>query len=194
MKLTITHQESYSRGELLLRTFLGLIYLYLPHAFLMFFYNIWSAILTFISFWVILFTGSYPQSFYEFQVNLMKWAVRFNARTSNLVDGYPSFSTSGSDDRTNLEVQYPENLSRGRLLLKFFFGIFYCALPHGFALFFRMIWGAILSFVAWWVVLFTGKYPQSIHEFNVGTIRWMIRVQLYLGYMSDEYPKFSGKE
>jgi hypothetical protein len=194
MKLTITYQEKYSRGELLLRTFLGFIYMTLPHMFLLFFYGIWSGILSFISFWVILFTGRYPESFFEYQVNLIRWTVRLNARRSNLTDGYPAFSTSGTDDKTSVEISYPENLSRGTLLLKAFFGAIYCAFPHMFILTFRLIWGAILSFLAWWVVLFTGKYPQSMHEFNVGTMRWFIRVQLYLGYMSDVYPPFSGRE
>lgn len=194
MKLTITHQESYSRADLLLRTFFGLLYITLPHMFLMIFANIWAAILGFIAFWVILFTGRYPQSFFEFQVNLLKWSVRVQARSSNLVDGYPSFFPSGTDDLTNLEVHYPESLSRGNLLLKAFLGSIYCAFPHAIALVFRMIWGSILSIVAWWVVLFTGRYPKSIHEFNVGTIRWTTRLSLYLGNMSDAYPPFSGRE
>lgn len=194
MKLTITHQEDYSRGELLLRTFFGIFYITLPHMFLMIFYGIWSSILTFISFWVILFTGKYPQSFYEYQVKLMKWGVRVNARRSNLVDGYPAFHTSGTDEATDLEIPYPENLSRGTLLLKTFFGFLYCVFPHAFILIFRVLWGAILTMIAWWVVLFTGKYPASFHEFNVGTIRWALRVNLYMSYMSDQYPPFSGKE
>jgi hypothetical protein len=49
-------------------------------------------------------------------------------------------------------------------------------------------------FIAWWVVLFTGKYPETWHAFNVGTFRWITRVQLYMGFMTDEYPPFSGKE
>jgi hypothetical protein len=194
MKLTVTLQENYSRGELLLRTFFGAIYITLPHMFLMFFYNIWSGIISFIAFWSILFTGRYPESFFEYQVKLMRWTVRLGARRSNLVDGYPAFHTSGTDDLTDLEVPYPESLSRGTLLLKAFFGFLYCAFPHAFVLLFRILWGVILSMVAWWAVLFTGKYPVSIHEYNVGTMRWMLRLNLYLFYMSDVYPPFSGKE
>src|SRR5258708_2763941 len=194
MKLTIAHQENYSRGELLLRTFFGFFYLTLPHAFLLMLFGIWSAILTFISFWVILFTGRYPESFFEFQVKLIRWNVRLNARRGNLVDGYPAFFTDGTDDLTSFEMPYPESLSRGTALLKAFFGAIYCGFPHLFVLLFRSIWGGILSFIAWWVILFTGKYPTSTHAFNVGTIRWTIRLQLYLTYMSDEYPPFSGKE
>lgn len=194
MKLTIQHQETYSRGELLLRTFFGGLYMTFPHVFLMFFFSIWSSILSFISFWIILFTGRYPQTFYEYQVKLIQWNVRLNARRSNLCDGYPAFFPSGTDDKTSVEIAYPESLSRGMLLLKLFLGAFYCALPHGFILLFRILWGAILSFVAWWVVLFTGKYPTSMHEFQVGTIRWGIRLNLYLQNMSDVYPPFTGKE
>jgi len=49
-------------------------------------------------------------------------------------------------------------------------------------------------FLAWWVVLFTGKYPENWHAFIVGTMRWSMRVTLYMANMTDEYPPFSGKE
>lgn len=194
MKLSITYQERYSRGELLLRTFFGFFYMTLPHAFFLIFYGIWGAILTFISFWVILFTGRYPESFFEFQVKLIRWNVRLNARRQNLVDGYPAFFTDGTDELTSFEMPYPESISRGLTLVKAFFGIIYVALPHGFVLIFRLFWGAILSFIAWWVILFTGKYPLSTHIYNVGSIRWATRVNLYLTYMTDDYPPFSGRE
>ncbi len=194
MKFTINYQESYSRGELLLRTFFGFFYIMLPHLFLLIFVSIWSAILTFISFWVILFTGRYPQSFYEFQVNLIRWNIRVNARLYNLSDGYPSFGINGTDEFTDVQIPYPENLSRGLQILKLLFGMIYVGIPHGFVLLFRSLWTLILIFLAWWVVLFTGKYPQSWHEFNVGTLRWSTRVNLYLSYMIDDYPPFSGRE
>ncbi len=194
MKLTITHQENYSRGELLLRTFFGFFYMTLPHAFLLMFYGIWGAILSFISFWVILFTGRYPESFFEFQVKLIRWNIRLNARRQNLVDGYPAFFPDGTDDVTSFEMPYPESISRGLTLLRAFFGAIYCALPHAFVLIFRLLWGAILSFIAWWVILFTGKYPLSTHVYNVGTIRWSTRLNLYLSFMTDDYPPFSGRE
>ena len=73
-------------------------------------------------------------------------------------------------------------------------GFLYVALPHGFILFFRIIWGMILYFLAWWVVLFTAEYPKSWHQFWVETYRWQYRVIIYLSYMSDEYPPFNGKE
>ena len=131
MKLTIKHQESFSRGELLLRTFFGWIYIAIPHGFLLMFLGIWSAILAFISFLAILFTGRYPQSFFEFQVGLQQWSLRVNARMLNLSDCYPTFGLNASDEFTNFELPYPESLSRGLLIVKLLFGLIYVILPHG---------------------------------------------------------------
>jgi len=194
IKLTIQHQESYSRGELLLRTFFGGIYMFLPHAFMMMFCQIWAGILSFIAWWVVLFTGKYPQSFFEYQVKMIRWSVRLSARSMNLADGYPAFFPSGTDDKTSFDVDYPETLSRGLLLLRMFFGLFYILLPHGFVLIFRMIGAAFMRFLAWWAILFTGEYPKGWHDFQVGTLRWGIRVNAYYMFMTDTYPPFSGKE
>jgi len=194
MKLTVTLQEEYSRGELLLRSFFGFLYIMFPHAFLLLFFGIWGSILSFISFWIILFTGRYPESFFEFQVKLMRWQLRLNARMYNLVDDYPSFGLDGTDELTSLEIPYPENLGRGHLLLKAFFGWLYCALPHVFVLYFRLLATMVVSFLAWWIVLFTGKFPEGMHGFITGTLRWGTRLGLYLGNMTDEYPPFSGRE
>ena len=194
MKLTVKHEETYSRGELILRTLFAGIYIVLTHMFLLFFVQIWAGILIFISWFSILFTGRFPQSFFEFLVGVYRWSLRVNARMYNLSDGYPAFGVDATDEFTSLEVEYPETLSRGHLLLKTFFGGLYCGLPHGFILVFRILWGLILWFLAFWVVLFTGSYPAGWHEFNVGTIRWATRVNLYLYFMTDDYPPFSAKE
>lgn len=194
MKLIIKHQERYSRGELLLRTLFGLIYIALPHFFILMFVGLWGAILAFVAFWVVLFTGRYPQSMFEFQVNLMKWTIRLNARLYNLSDGYPAFGLKATDEHTDLIVPYPEKISRGLVLLRLFFGFFYVYIPHGFILAFRSFFVGILVFLAWWVVLFTASYPQSFHEWVVGQIRWQMRINLYMGFMTDTYPAFTGDE
>ncbi|MCK4766322.1 MAG: DUF4389 domain-containing protein [Candidatus Aminicenantes bacterium] len=194
MKLTIKHQESYSRGELLLRSFFGFFYIALPHGILLWFTAIWASILLFAAWWVVLFTGRFPQSWFEFIVKFLNWQARVNASMSNLVDGYPAFFPSGTSDSVSLEVEYPEELDRVSVLLRTFFGIFYVMIPHGLCLYIRMIGTMFLMFIAWWVVLFTGEYPPDWHAFNVGTYRWQFRVNLYMMYMTDEYPPFSGKE
>ncbi len=194
MKLTITRQDSYSRGELLLRTLFGWLYIMIPHCVVMMFVAIWAAILGFLAFWVVLFTGKYPQSWFEFQVKVMNWSSRLYATVYNLVDGYPAIGPGGTSDKVNLEVEYPESLSRGLVLARLFFGFFYVMIPHGFCLYFRMIAHGFVSLIAWFIVLFTGEFPENMHSFLVGTIRWMTRYSLYMALMTDEYPPFSGKE
>jgi hypothetical protein len=154
---------------------------------------IWGAILSFISWWAILFTAKYPQSFFNYQLNMRKWMLRVSARLFNMADGYPAFGLSGADENTNIEITYPETLSRGILILRAFFGVIYVIIPHGFLLFFRAIATYFLMFLSWWAILFTGKYPKSWFEFNVGTIRWAMRVGFYMSFMTDQYPPFNGK-
>ena len=194
MKLTITHQEKYSRGELLLRTFFGWLYIGIPHLFLLFFVGIWSAILSFVTFWVVLFTGRFPESIFKFQIAMSNWSLRVEASLLNLVDGYPEFFPSGKSDKVSLEVPRPERVSRGLVIVRLLFGMIYVGIPHGICLGFRLIGTGVLQFLAWWAVLFTGTYPSRWHAFNVGTYRWSTRMSLYLGYFTDEYPKFTGKE
>lgn len=178
----------------MLRTIFGPLYITLPHVFLLFFVGPWGAILFFVAFLVVVFTGNYPQSFFEFQVQLMRWKLRLNARLFNLSDGYPAFGLLGTDDEyTQFEVPYPEKISRSLVLLRFFFGVFFVGIPHGFLLFFRNLIGIFISIFAWFSVLISGKYPESLHDFMAGNIRWQYRVSLYLGYMTDEYPPFSGR-
>ncbi|MBN2188519.1 MAG: DUF4389 domain-containing protein [Chitinispirillaceae bacterium] len=193
MQFNITRQESYSRGELLIRSIFGGVYIAVPHYFLLFFVGIWSGILGFIAFWAVLFTGRYPESMFEFQIRLLRWTTRVSASLYNLIDGYPAFGLNGTCDKVTLEVEYPESLSRGLVIVRLLFGLFYCAIPHGFCLFFRFVGTSVLMFLAWWVVLFTGSYPAGWHEFNAGTLRWTMRLQLYLGLFTDQYPAFSGK-
>lgn len=189
----IVHQDSYSRGQLLLRTFFGFFYIMIPHAFLLWFMTIASLFLGFIAWWAVLFTAKYPKSFFDFQLGLLKWSTRVSARMLNLVDGYPSFGLSGIDDRTNVHVAYPETLSRGTLLLRAFFGFIYVYIPHGICLLFRFIGLYFVVLIAWWAILIVGKYPKVMHNYVVGTFRWIMRLNIYMKFMTDKYPPFSGK-
>jgi len=193
MTLEIKKQESYSRAELILRTFFGPFYLALPHLFLLFFVSIWVSITNVILFFVILFTGKNPLNYFELKLKFFRWLLRVNARLSNYSDGYPAFGLDPDDENVTLKIDYKENYSRVKLLLIAFFGWLYVGIPHLFLLYFRIIATFLLSFLAFFAVLFTGKYPQEFFEFNVGTTRWFYRVNLYLNFMTEKYPPFSGK-
>jgi hypothetical protein len=194
MKLVIRHQEKYSRGELLLRTFLGWLYICIPHWLLLVFAGLWSLVLLLVAFWVIVFTGSYPEPMFRYQAGFLKWLTRVQARMLNLSDGYPAFWIRGTDDHTDLEVPYPGKVRRGLTVARLLFGIFYVEIPHGLFLMFRGIFVGILLFVAWWVVLVTARFPERIHAWAVGQIRWQLRVYLYMMFMTDRYPPFTGDE
>jgi len=156
--------------------------------------SLWGAILRFVAFWVVLFTGRYPKSMFDYQVGLLKWNLRLYARLRNVSDGYPAFGVNALDENTNIEVPYPERISRALVILRVLFGAFYVYLPHGFILMFRGMFVGILVFLAWFIVLFTGKYPPSFHNWVVGQIRWSTRVSLYMYYLTDKYPPFTGDE
>ena len=92
-----------------------------------------------------------------------------------------------------LDIAYPPNLSRGTLLLKVFLGWLYVLIPHGILLYLYGIAVGVVTFIAFWVILFTGKYPKGMFDFVVGMYRWQMRVTAYVGLLRDEYPPFSGQ-
>ncbi len=192
MKLEITLQESNSRGQLLLRHFFGFFYILIPHGICLFFLAIGNLFVSMLAWWAILLTGKFPRSFFNYKLNMLRWGLRLNARLLDLVDGYPAFGLNAVDPLVTLEVPYQEEYSRGRLLLITFFGIF-MQIPHIFCILFIAIGAAFVSFIAFWAILFTGKYPEGLHNFMVSYLRWTTRFSLYFSYMTPTYPPFNGK-
>jgi len=92
-----------------------------------------------------------------------------------------------------VKFDYPAKLSRGILLLRTFFGAIYVGIPHMFCLFFVSIAAGFVSFLSWWAVLFTGKYPRSFFDFMVGYHDWTLRVSAYMAMLTDQYPEFGLK-
>jgi hypothetical protein len=91
-------------------------------------------------------------------------------------------------------VVYPEKLSRGLVILKALFGSIYVGIPHGIVLFFYGIAVSVVTFIAFWAILFTGKYPRGMYDFVVGYMRWSMRVTTYLSLLRDEYPPFTSEQ
>lgn len=188
----IRHQPEYSRGELLLRSFFGWLYIGLPHGLALMLFGIVFWFMSIASFFIILFTGVTPKWYYDWATRLQRWGLRVSSRLYNLADGYPAFGMEGTDDKTTFELPFWQ-ISRGQLLLRTFLGVFYVMLPHMFALWFRAIATFVLIFLSFFAVLFTGKYPENWHRFNTGTIRWSVRLNLYLTWLYRDYPPFSGR-
>lgn len=192
--IDIKRQERYSRGELLLRTFFGIFYIFIPHGIVLMFVGLAALVVDFLAFWIILFTGRYPESWFEFRLNFARWNLRLNASLFNLVDGYPKLGLSHQHEGVVLDVDYPTNISKGSVVLRFLFGYIYVMIPHGFILCLLLVAVMFANFIGWWAVLFTGEYPKSLFDFQVYYFRWSQRVSLYMAYMTNTYPPFHGAE
>lgn len=190
MKFIIRHQEKYSRGELLLRSFFGVLYITIPHMFVLFFLQLGLLFMNIARFWIILFTGKWPKGMFDYAVKVHRYNLRVSVRMLNLCDGYPAFGLLGKDDKSDFDVEYQEEYSRVNLLVRFFFGPL-LLLPHIFVLYFKLIGVYFVMFIAWFAVLFTANYPKGMFDFVVGVFRHGYRLGLYLYFLRDGYPSFS---
>ena len=96
----------------------------------------------------------------------------------------------------DVHVPAPEHSSRWLALMTLLFLIpkIIILIPHLVVLWFLRIAGFIVAIAAQVAVLFTGKYPEAMHEFVVGVMRWQVRVVSYLAGLRDEYPPFTLKK
>ncbi|WP_299456720.1 DUF4389 domain-containing protein [uncultured Microscilla sp.] len=191
MKLYIQHQQEYSRGELLLRAFFGWLYIGIPYFFLSLIPAIIGAFYSLIGVFSVLFTGVYPEHMFEHQVKLMNWQLRVQARLLNLVDGNPPHGMNAQDEAVELVIEYPGKQSQGDAIMKFFLG-FFMFIPHYFVLIFRIIVLYFYSLLAFFTILISAEYPEGGHKYAVDTLRYVMRINLYFGFMNDRYPPFSG--
>lgn len=93
-----------------------------------------------------------------------------------------------ADYPVHFEVQYPEGENRFMILIRWLL-----AIPHVIVLYFLQIIAAILVFVAWFVLLITGRYPDGMFQFVTGFLRWSLNVSAYV-YFHNAYPPFSMSE
>jgi hypothetical protein len=181
----------------------------IPHFVVLFFLWIGFVVTTVIAGFAILFTGRYPRGIFDFNVGVLRWSWRVGFYTYSALgtDRYPPFTLADDPEYpAHLDVAYPEHLSRGLVLVKWWL----LAIPHYLiiAIFTGGAWSAwsddgdgwlyasnggligLLVLVAAIALLFTGRYPKSLYDFVVGLNRWVFRVVAYAGLMTDTYPPF----
>ncbi|MGI9594701.1 MAG: DUF4389 domain-containing protein [Acidimicrobiales bacterium] len=183
----------------------------IPHMIILAFLWVAFFLLTLVAGVAILFTGRYPRAIFDFNVGVLRWSwrVSFYAFTGGLgTDRYPPFAfEADADYPADLTVEYPERLSRGLVLIKWWL----LALPHyvivaviagaGFRWDFGdgvgSGWSAgggglvgILTLVAAIILLFRGSYPRQLFDLIIGMNRWVYRVTAYSALMTDVYPPF----
>ncbi|MFT4523791.1 MAG: hypothetical protein ACI8ZN_002747 [Bacteroidia bacterium] len=193
MRFNIKRQETYSKSELLLRTFLGFFYILIPHYFVLVFYSIGWMFVSLGIFFSILFTRSFPKSLFDYQVKLFRYMIRLSARLYNLSDGYPGFSLDSEDENTYYDMEYTPTVLRRTMLVRTFFGAI-LLLPHLIILILRSIVVLFIIFISFFAILFTGEYPENMFKFMVEQMRWSYRVNNWMYFFTPDYPPFHGRE
>ncbi|HEY7072194.1 MAG TPA: DUF4389 domain-containing protein [Acidimicrobiales bacterium] len=173
--------------------------LLVPHFVALLFLWLAVIVLTIVAGFAILFTGRYPRSLFEFNAGVMRWSWRvgFYGISAFGTDRYPPFSLEPDPDYpADFSVDYPDQLSRGLVLVKWWL----LALPHYLVVaVFLGGWGiriaaggliALLALIAMVINAFRHEYPESIFDFVMGMNRWCYRVLAYAALMRDEYPPF----
>lgn len=135
---------------------------------------------------MIIFEEKYPRWWFDFNKELSKFVLRVDVFMLLIDDRYPSTT---DEQGVHLKLDYPNvdgELSRFMPIIKWLL-----AIPHYFVLFFLWIGVIFGTIYAWFVILFTGRYPRDIFDFVVGVQRWTMRVHGYaLLLVTDEYPPF----
>jgi len=180
----------------------------IPHYIVLAFLWVAFFVLTVVAFFAILFTGRYPKGIFEFNLGVLRWTwrVAFYSYAALGTDRYPPFTLDEAPDYpATLAIAYPETLSRGLVLVKWWLlvipqyvivGIFVGG--GSYAAWHRDSWawsygGGLIGLVvvfAGVALLFTTRYPRGIFDLALGLDRWVARVVAYAGLMTDTYPPF----
>jgi len=170
----------------------------IPHIFVLIFLWLAFIIVWLIAFFAIVFTGRFPRGLFDFNVGVLRWTwrVEFYTYWALGTDKYPPFTLKSVDYPADLQVEYPEKLSRGLVWIKWWL----LAIPHYIVVGFFQPGGNrrnnslglvnFLAIFAGFALLFTGKYPESIFKLVIGMNRWSYRVCAYAALMTDQYPPF----
>lgn len=136
---------------------------------------------------MILFRQKYPKWWFDWNLALTRFCYRVDAYFALLRDEYPS---TDDEQAVHVELTYPDakkDLNRWLPLVKWLL-----AIPHYVVLFFLAIAAFVCIVIAWFAILFTGRYPRSLFDFVVGVFRWALRVEAYAFLLiTDRYPPFS---
>jgi hypothetical protein len=184
--------------------------LVIPHYVVLLFLWLGFMVSSVVAFFAILFTGRYPRAIFNYNVGVLRWSwrVTYYAYGALGTDQYPPFTLAEVEDYpAHLSVDYPEHLSRGLVLVKWWL----LAIPHYIIVGIFVGGGAwaanrsddwqwnvggsgglvgILVIVAAVILAVTGSYPRPLYDLILGMNRWALRVAGYAALMTDTYPPF----
>ncbi|MEA2477519.1 MAG: hypothetical protein QOC87_1718 [Actinomycetota bacterium] len=135
---------------------------------------------------MILFRQKYPRWWFDFNLQLTRFSTRVSSYLALMSDRYPS---TDEEQSVHLDLDYPDvkqDLNRWLPLVKWLL-----AIPHYVVLLFLGIASIFAVIIAWFAILFTGRYPRGLFNFVEGVMRWGLRVEAYaMLLVTDTYPPF----
>lgn len=144
-----------------------------------------AAVCAMIAWFAIVFTGRSPEGLASLSAFYLRWHVRATAYVTLLRDEYPPFG----DADYPVSVELPALVGERDRLSVALRPI--TIIPHIIVVWLLgLVWG-VTTLVAWFVILFTGRYPRTLYDFGVGVLRWTTRVESYLLLLTDVYPPFT---
>jgi hypothetical protein len=184
-RFDVEYPERLSHWKVLVKWLLAF-----PHLIIVYLLQAVASVMILIAFFAILFTKKWPRGMFDFMVQIQRWTLNVTAYALTLMrDEYPPFGGDEGEYPLRLEVDYDANLSRWMIFVKWLL-----ALPHLIILTVLYIAAVVVVIIAWFAILFTGRYPRGMFDFVAGTMRWWVRVQAYAYWLTtDRYPPFSLK-
>ena len=184
-RFAIEYPETLSRWKIFVKWLLAI-----PHFIIVYLLQAVNSVLVFIAFFAVLFTKKWPRGLFDFSVMIQRWSANVAVYGFLLMrDEYPPFTGEAGQYPVTLEVDYDPDLSRWMIFVKWLL-----AIPHLIVLAFLGIAAYVVVVIAFFAILFTGRYPRGMFEFVEGVYRWVVRVSAYSTWlMTDRYPPFNLK-
>jgi hypothetical protein len=180
----VTYDVAYTESRNRLTTLFRLILL-IPHAILL---NVWGSlarVLALLQWFTILFTGKRNPSLWKMQNDYLGYETRVFSYGLLLHDVFPPFGTEQGDTGVSYAMEYEEAANRLTSALRLIW-----AIPSMIITLALMVAAEVVTFLAWFAILFTGKHPRGMFDFVVKSYRYAARNTSYLLLMTDTYPKY----
>jgi hypothetical protein len=159
--------------------------LIIPHAILAGVWGWLAQVLGIIQWFTVLFTGKRNQAIWKMQNDYLGYATRVMSYGLLLHDVFPPFGTDAGSTGVSYAFDYEEPAVRLTNFFRYIWAIH--ALNVAWVL---LVAAEVVTFVAWFAILFTGRHPQGMFDFAVKVFRYYVRTNSYLLLMTDTYPKF----
>lgn len=160
--------------------------LIIPHFIALFFILIGAFFALVIGFFAVLFTGRWPRGAFDYLAGTHRWIYRVLVYIHLMTDAYPPFSLADHPDYpVRVSFPDPDQIAHWRPLVQWLL-----VLPYAFVAAILYWLTGVLSFLAFFTVLFTKRVPRGLFELMVPGLRWQLRASAYSYFVTDRYPPF----